>query len=51
MKLVVEPSGVVGLAGVFAGTVNAKGLRVGAILSGGNADVGAVADWLRADNA
>jgi threonine dehydratase len=37
MKLVVEPSGVLGLAALLSGKVQAKG-RVGVILSGGNID-------------
>jgi threonine dehydratase len=37
MKLVVEPSGVLGLAALLSGQVQAKG-RVGVILSGGNID-------------
>ena len=37
MKLVVEPSGVLGLAAIMDGCVEAKG-RVGIILSGGNID-------------
>ena len=37
MKIVVEPSGVLGLAAVLAGSVKAEG-RVGIILSGGNID-------------
>ena len=37
MKIVAEPSGVLGLAAVLAGSVNAEG-RVGIILSGGNID-------------
>ncbi|HKI97477.1 MAG TPA: threo-3-hydroxy-L-aspartate ammonia-lyase [bacterium] len=51
MKLVVEPSGVVGLAPVFHRKLGLQGQRVGVIFSGGNADIGAVADWLRASNA
>ncbi len=39
MKLVVEPTGVLGLAAAFAGTVPVTGLRVGVILSGGNVDL------------
>jgi threonine dehydratase len=39
MKLVVEPTGVLGLAAAFAGTVPVAGLRVGVILSGGNVDL------------
>ena len=37
MKLVVEPSGALGLAALFGGVVKAEG-RVGIILSGGNID-------------
>ena len=37
MKQVVEPSGALGLAALFAGTVPAEG-RVGVVLSGGNVD-------------
>ncbi|MBI3991985.1 MAG: threo-3-hydroxy-L-aspartate ammonia-lyase [Candidatus Lambdaproteobacteria bacterium] len=51
MKLVVEPSGAVALAPVLHGLLGCKGKRVGVILSGGNADIGAVADWLRAPSA
>jgi threonine dehydratase len=51
MKLLVEPSGAVSLAAVLHGKIPVSGKRVGAILSGGNADIGAVADWLRADKA
>ncbi|MBI4082043.1 MAG: pyridoxal-phosphate dependent enzyme [Candidatus Lambdaproteobacteria bacterium] len=51
-KLVVEPSGAVGLAAVFHRKVaGLAGGRVGVILSGGNADIGAVADWFRAERA
>jgi threonine dehydratase len=49
MKLVVEPSGAVGLAALFHHKISAKGVRAGAIISGGNADVRAVADWFRAE--
>ena len=48
MKLVVEPSGAVGLAPVYLRRLGLQGARVGVILSGGNAEIGAVADWLRA---
>jgi threonine dehydratase len=51
MKAVVEPSGVVGLAPVFHRKLGLQGRRVGVIFSGGNADIGAVADWLRAPTA
>ena len=51
MKLVVEPSGAAALAPVLHGKIPVAGKRVGVILSGGNADVGKVADWLRAPKA
>jgi threonine dehydratase len=39
MKLVVEPTGVLGLAAALAGKVDVPGRRVGVILSGGNVDL------------
>lgn len=39
MKLVVEPSGAVSLAGVLSGKINVKSKRVGIIISGGNIDL------------
>ena len=39
MKLVVEPTGVLGLAALLSGRVRAEGKRVGVILSGGNVDL------------
>jgi threonine dehydratase len=39
MKIVVEPSGAVPLAGVLSGQVPVQGKRVGVILSGGNIDL------------
>ena len=51
MKAVVEPSGVVALAPVFHRKLGLRGHRVGVIFSGGNADIGAVSDWLRAPSA
>jgi len=41
MKLVVEPTGAMGLAAALAGKVPVSGLRVGVILSGGNVDLAA----------
>jgi threonine dehydratase len=38
LKLVVEPSGATGLAAVLEGRIAVEGLRVGVVLSGGNAD-------------
>ena len=51
MKLVAEPSGVVSLAPLFHRKLGLEGQRVGAMISGGNVDIGAVADWLRAEKA
>ncbi len=42
MKLVVEPTGVLGLAAALAGKVDVAGRRVGVIISGGNVDLEAV---------
>jgi threonine dehydratase len=41
LKLVVEPTGALGLAAVFGGAVAVAGRRVGVILSGGNVDLAA----------
>jgi threonine dehydratase len=43
MKLVVEPTGALGLAAALRGKVDVKGRRVGVILSGGNVDLGQAA--------
>ena len=43
MKLVVEPTGALGFAALLAGRVALPGQRVGVILSGGNADIVALA--------
>jgi threo-3-hydroxy-L-aspartate ammonia-lyase len=48
MKLVVEPTGVLGLAALMTGKVRAEGKRVGVILSGGNVDLARVGEWFRA---
>ncbi len=39
LKLVVEPGGVVALAALLAGRIDATGKTVGIVLSGGNADI------------
>jgi threonine dehydratase len=41
MKTVVEPTGALGLAAAYSGRVDVSGLRVGAILTGGNVDLAA----------
>lgn len=46
MKLVVEPTGALATAGVLNGPIDVRGKRVGIILSGGNADLKAVAQLL-----
>ncbi|HXI03917.1 MAG TPA: pyridoxal-phosphate dependent enzyme, partial [Candidatus Saccharimonadales bacterium] len=43
MKLVVEPTGVLGLAALLSGRLSFPGKRVGVILSGGNIDPAAAA--------
>jgi threonine dehydratase len=48
MKLVTEPTGVLGLAALLSGAVSAKGKRVGVIISGGNVDPVAALEWFRA---
>jgi threo-3-hydroxy-L-aspartate ammonia-lyase len=48
MKLVVEPSGVLGLAALLSGAVSASG-RVGVILSGGNIDAATMTQILTTD--
>jgi threonine dehydratase len=44
-KLVVEPTGVLGLAALLSGKVRAEGRRVGVVLSGGNVDLARVGEW------
>jgi threonine dehydratase len=45
MKLVVEPTGVLGLAAAMSGRVPVAGKRVGIILSGGNVDLAVAARY------
>jgi threonine dehydratase len=47
MKLVVEPTGVLGLAAALSGRVPVQGRKVGVILSGGNVDLAEAADYFR----
>jgi threonine dehydratase len=47
MKLVVEPTGALGLAAALAGRVRVSGERVGVIVSGGNVDLSEAAELLR----
>ena len=46
MKLVFEPTGVLGLAGARSGKINIKGKRVGVMISGGNIDLNKLSDYL-----
>jgi threonine dehydratase len=48
LKLVVEPTGALGLAAALAGRAETAGLRVGVILSGGNVDLVAAGELFRA---
>jgi threo-3-hydroxy-L-aspartate ammonia-lyase len=45
MKLIVEPTGVLGLAPLLSGRLAAPGQRVGVILSGGNVDLAQAREW------
>jgi threonine dehydratase len=45
LKLVVEPTGVLGLAALFNGRIACQDRRVGVILSGGNVDLAAALGW------
>ena len=46
MKMVVEPTGCLAAAAVLEGVVQARGERVGVIVSGGNVDLAALARYL-----
>ena len=47
MKLVVEPTGVLGAAAALHEVVEVRDRRVGVILSGGNVDLARVGEWFR----
>ena len=47
MKLVVEPTGALGLAAAYRGKVAVAGKRVGAVVSGGNVDLLAALELMR----
>jgi threonine dehydratase len=47
MKLVVEPTGVLGLAAAYNHRYPLAGKRVGVVISGGNVDIAQAADWFR----
>ena len=46
MKMVLEPTGVLGLAALRRGLVAAEGRKVGVIVSGGNVDLELLRGWL-----
>jgi len=46
MKIVVEPTGALAACALLEKKLDAKGLRVGVILSGGNVDVRSIARLL-----
>ena len=46
LKIVVEPTGALAAAALLHGAVEARGLRVGVIVSGGNVDLREAARWL-----
>ena len=47
MKLVVEPTGVLGLAAAYNHRYPVSGKRVGVVISGGNVDIAQAAEWFR----
>ena len=47
LKLVIEPTGTLGLAALYRGRLDLRGKRIGVVLSGGNVDLVAALDLLR----
>jgi threonine dehydratase len=47
LKLIVEPTGALAAAALLEGVVDARGARVGVILSGGNVELAQVDRWRR----
>jgi len=47
MKMIVEPTGCLSLAGARASGLDLKGARIGVLISGGNVDLGRFAELLR----
>jgi threonine dehydratase len=45
MKLIVEPTAMLGLAPLLAGRIPARGLKVGVVVSGGNVDMAQARGW------
>lgn len=46
LKLVIEPTGALGLAAVLEGAVSAPGARIGVVISGGNVDPAQALKWI-----
>ena len=46
LKLVIEPTGALGLAAVLEGVVSAPGARIGVVISGGNVDPAQALKWI-----
>ncbi|MBN2414729.1 pyridoxal-phosphate dependent enzyme [bacterium] len=46
MKMIIEPSSAVVPAAILSGKIDIKGKRVGAIISGGNVDMGVFFQWM-----
>jgi threonine dehydratase len=47
LKLLVEPTGTLAAAALLENRIDARGGRVGIILSGGNVDLSQVGEWQR----
>jgi threonine dehydratase len=48
MKIVVEPTGCLAAAALLEGVIDARGRRVGVVVSGGNVDLARYASFLAA---
>jgi threonine dehydratase len=48
LKLMIEPTGALALAALLTGRLDARGRRVGIVISGGNVDLGLLAGWFAA---
>jgi threonine dehydratase len=48
LKLMIEPTGALALAALLTGRLDARGRRVGIVISGGNVDLGLLAAWFPA---
>lgn len=46
MKIIIEPTGALALAAALSGAIDVRGARVGILVSGGNVDISAAAEWM-----